>query len=138
QALKGPAIELELKFPNDDPRVQAACRAMAEQLSDIGAKAGRPLKLKLVPLAPHKLRADVLARDYQLAYWHHDFANDLYSLWPLFDPSAEAVETGSNFLGYKDDGTLVELLQKAGAHRDFTEVKRLTHDIHVQLFERMP
>src|SRR5207302_5590479 len=108
------------------------------QLAEIGTKAGRSVKLKLVPVSPHKLHADVLARDYQLAYLHHDFANDLYSLWPLFDPGSEAIETGSNFLGYKDDGALVELLQRAGAHRDFAEVKRLTHDIHALLFERMP
>ena len=29
-------------------------------------------------------------------------------------------------------------LQKAAAHRDFAEVKRVMHDVHGMLFERMP
>ena len=138
RGVKAARVELELKYPNDDPRVEAACRAMAEQLSDLGAKESRPVTLRLVGLPPHQLQRDVWARKYQLAYWHHDYATDLYSLWPLFDPRAEALESGSNFLGYKDDGSLVELLQKAASYRDFAQVKRLTHDIHVALFEKMP
>jgi ABC-type transport system substrate-binding protein len=80
----------------------------------------------------------VMARKYQLAYWHHDYPTDLFSLWSLFDPRDEALDKGSNFLGYKDDGSLVELLQKAASYRDFAQVKRLTHDIHVALYEKMP
>jgi ABC-type transport system substrate-binding protein len=138
RGVKAASVELELKYPDDDPRVQAACEAMAEQLADLGTRVGRPLKLRLVSLPPRQLQRDVLARKYQLAYWHHDYPTDLYSLWPLFDPRDGALQRGSNFLGYKDDGSLVELLQKAASYRDFTQVKRLTHDIHVALFEKMP
>jgi ABC-type transport system substrate-binding protein len=138
QAAKAAVIDLELKYPEDDPRVEAACRAIAAQFADLGTKVGKPINLRLVALPSHQLQRDVQARQYQLAYWHHDYPNDLYSLWPLFDPRDEALETGSNFLGYKDDGSLVELLQKAASYRDFAQVKRLTHDIHVALFERMP
>jgi ABC-type transport system substrate-binding protein len=138
RGVKAASIELELKYPDDDPRVEAACRAMAEQLAELGAKVGRPLKLRLVGLAPHQLQRDVMARKYQLAYWHHDYPTDLFSLWSLFDPRDEALDKGSNFLGYKDDGSLVELLQKATSYRDFAQVKRLTHDIHVALYEKMP
>jgi ABC-type transport system substrate-binding protein len=132
------SIELKLKVADDDPRALAACQALAAQLETLGAKAGKTLKVTVVPLPPHQLRRDVLARNYELAYWHHDFANDLYSLLPLFDPRDEALRTGSNYLGYKDDGTLLEWLQKAAAHRDFAEVRRLTQEAHVALVERMP
>jgi ABC-type transport system substrate-binding protein len=138
RGVKAASIDLELKYPDDDPRVEAACRAMAEQLAGLGAKVGRPIKLRLVGLPPHQLQRDVMSRKYQLAYWHHDYPTDLFSLWSLFDPREEALDSGSNFLGYKDDGSLVELLQKAASYRDFAQVKRLTHDIHVALYEKMP
>jgi len=134
---KGAGFDLELKYPDDDPRVGEACQAIATQLADLGDRAGRPIKVRLVALSPQQLQRDLLARRYQLAYWHHDFPDNAFALWPLFDPREEAT-TGSNYLGFKDDGTLTELLQKAGSYRDFQEVKRLTHDIHVVVFERMP
>src|SRR5205823_4279201 len=66
-----------------------------------------------------------------------DFANDLYSLWPLFDPRDEALATGSNYLGFRDV-SFTELLQNASSHRDFAEVKRLAYDIHAGFYDRMP
>jgi ABC-type transport system substrate-binding protein len=135
---KTKALDLELKYPDDDTRIEQACQAIARQLAEVGDHAGKPIKVRLVALSPQQLKRDVLAHRYQLAYWHHDFPDDSYDLWPLFDPRNEALATGSNYLGFKDDGTLAELLQKAGSYRDFHEVKRLTHDIHVVLFERMP
>jgi ABC-type oligopeptide transport system substrate-binding subunit len=135
---RGNAFELELKYPDDDPRIAEACQALAQQLADLGAKAGKPIMLRLVPRSPYQLRQDLNTRNYQLAFTHHDFANDAYSLWPLFDPDKEALETGSNYLGFNDNGVLAEALKKASKHRDFAEVKRLTQDIHALLFERMP
>jgi ABC-type transport system substrate-binding protein len=138
RGVKAATVELELKYPDDDPRVEAACRALAGQLADLGRRVDKSIQLRLVGLPPHQLQRDVMARNYQLAYFHHDFATDLFSLWPLFDPREEAMETGSNYLGYKDDGSLVELLQRAASFRDFNQVVPLTHDIHVMLFEHMP
>src|SRR2546430_788542 len=73
-----PLIDLELKYPDDDPQVARACTALAKQLAELGDKAGKTVRLTLVPLPPQQLRRDVLAHKYQLAYWHHDFANDVY------------------------------------------------------------
>ncbi|HYV39815.1 MAG TPA: ABC transporter substrate-binding protein [Gemmataceae bacterium] len=137
KAAKEESYDLTLKYPDDDPRVAQACTAIAAQLADLGDQANRPITLRLVPLSPHQLQRDLLTRNYQLAYWRHDFPNDAYSLWPLLDPSDEALATGSNYLGFKDD-TWTELLYKAGSHRDFADVKRLTHDLHAAFHERMP
>jgi ABC-type oligopeptide transport system substrate-binding subunit len=138
QKVKGKRLELELKYPDDDPRVKCVCEAIAEQWAELAERAGRPITVRLTPLPLHQLQSDLLARRYQLAYWHYDFPDDSYPLWPLFDPRDQAIATGSNYLGFKDDGTLAELLQKANSYRDFNEVKRLTHDIHALLIERMP
>jgi ABC-type transport system substrate-binding protein len=138
QKTKDKALELELKYPDDDPRVRQACHSIAVQLAELGDRAGRTIRVRLVSLPVHELKRDLDAHRYQLAYWHHDFPDDAFSLWPLFDPRPEAITTGSNYLGFKDDVTLPELLQKAASYRDFREVKRLTHEIHAVLFERMP
>ncbi len=136
---KSNQFDLELKYPDDDPVVADACQAIAVQLGDLGQRAGCPIKVRLVARTPHVLQRDLQTHDYQLAYWRHDFATDEYALWPLFDPRPEALATGSNYLGFKDnDGTLAARLQQADSHRDFSEVKRLTQEIHVLLYERMP
>jgi ABC-type transport system substrate-binding protein len=137
QSPAGP-IELELKYPDDDPRVAEACQGMAAQLAELGARGGRQIKLRLVARSPYQLQSDLHNRQFQLAFCHYDFQSDAFSLGPLFDPRDEALATGSNFLGFKDDGTLVELLHKAGSHRDFVEVKRLMQETHVLLHEQMP
>jgi peptide/nickel transport system substrate-binding protein len=134
---KAQSFDLELKYPDDDPRIQRACQAIAMQLASLGDRVGRPIKIRLVGLSPRQLERDILARRYQLAYWHHDFPDDMFNLWPLFDPREEALASGSNYLGF-NDVTLIELLQQARSFRDFSEVKRLTHDIHAVLVERMP
>ena len=129
---------LDLKYPDDDPGVDRACKLIAAQLAALGDRVGKPIKLRLVPLSPYQLRQDILDRRYQMAYWHYDFPNALFSLWPLFDWQKEAMENGSNYLGYASDTALQELLDKAARYRDFADVKRLTHDIHVALHEHMP
>src|SRR5262249_24427919 len=104
KAANVPAADLELKYPDDDPRVAPACSALALQVAEIGDKVGCPIRIRLAPRPPHQLRQDLQKRQYQLAYTHYDFPDDSYSLWPLFAPREEALATGSNYLGYKDDG----------------------------------
>jgi ABC-type transport system substrate-binding protein len=133
------AISLQLKYPNNDPRVAGACQAMQEQFKRLGASADCPITIELVPLAPHQLRRDLLLGDYQLAYWHHDFPNDTYSLWSLLDFRMDDNKNKvANYLGYSEDGTLSRLLVKASSYRDFKEVQKQTHDLHDHLYMTMP
>lgn len=135
---KQQAVRLQLKYPKDDARVAAVCKAMAEQWAELGEGAGCPITVELVPLTPVQLRADLLSGDYQLAYWHHDYPNDTYSLWPLLDPREDDRKKVANYLGYGNDGTLTSLLVKTASYCEFGEVKKLTHDLHDHVYRTMP
>jgi ABC-type transport system substrate-binding protein len=132
-------LQLSLKYPAEAPGVQAACAAIAEQVTNLFAEASVNITLRLVPLGPQEMRAALRARDYELAYHHWDFADDNYWLWPLFDPHPEALRAGgSNFLGYDNDAKLQTLLRSAMSHRQFAAVRDIQHGIHAHLYERMP
>jgi ABC-type transport system substrate-binding protein len=132
-------VELTLKYPDDDPRVEQACREIARQLAALGDGAKCPMRLKLQGLPPHKLRQALEKRDYDLAYHHVDYASEAYWLWPLFDVHAEArAPGGSNYLGYVNDAELESLFRQAMSHRDFAQLRDITNNIHATLYERMP
>jgi ABC-type oligopeptide transport system substrate-binding subunit len=132
--LKTGTIKLTLKFPNDDPRVKKACQDLCAQLNKVEG-----IQVTPVALTPYELRDAIDQRDYELAYWHLDYANDFYWLWPLFDPDENARNRGgSNFLQYRNDSVLVAYFRRSMDFRDFKEVKKLTHDIHARLYEVMP
>jgi ABC-type transport system substrate-binding protein len=95
------------------------------------------IDLQLEPRSPHELYDDVERRhEYELAYYHFDYPDNVFWLWPLFNPSG--VENGSNYLGYSDDSELEVAFRAAMAHRDFTKVQQLTHQIHRILYNKMP
>jgi ABC-type transport system substrate-binding protein len=97
------------------------------------------VRLKLVPLPPRQLKQAVDRHDYELAYFHHVYDDESYWLWPLFDTRAEALQPGgSNFLGYKNDGTLETLFRKAMGEREFARLQEKTHAIHAHLNDKMP
>lgn len=125
--------KLSLRFPNDDARVQQACEYLRTTLeSSLG------LELELKPRSPRQLRQEVeLEHDYDLAYYCWDYPDETYWLWPLFDPRAMG-RGGRNFLGYGNDDQLQALFRRALDHRHFAEVRRLCHEIHAHLFEKMP
>ena len=140
-------IELTLKYPDDDPRVVTACRDIADHVTRLDAGKQFSLRLKLVPLPPRQLKEAVDRRDYDLAYYHQDYADESYWLWPLFDTRREALQPGgsnfpqpggSNFLGYKNDDHLEKLFRDAMAERDFARLRERTHAVHAHLYEMMP
>ncbi|HEV3119984.1 MAG TPA: ABC transporter substrate-binding protein, partial [Gemmataceae bacterium] len=123
---------ITLKFPEDDPAVKLACELIQKQVQEIG------ITLKLAPLSRKQLHRDVEQdHNYDLAYYSWDFANESYWLWPMFDPAATG-PGGRNFLGYQDDDLLSSYFHKTMAHRNFSVVKQLTHEIHARLDEKMP
>jgi peptide/nickel transport system substrate-binding protein len=130
----GEKLELSLKYPDDDPRAEAACEAIREQVE----KLETGLRLRPEKLAPHKLRSALDRRDYELAYHHHDYASEVYWLWPLFDPRPAALAAGGpNYLGFADPD-LEKLFKRALGHRQFAEVQKWTQEIHAHLFDQMP
>jgi ABC-type transport system substrate-binding protein len=124
---------LSLKYPSGDSAVAKACQQIQEQVKQVNAG----VELELTPVEPRLLRRDVEWHDYDLAYYAWDYPDDTYWLWPLFDP-AGIKEGGHNFLGYQNDEVLEGLMRSAMGHRDFSEVKRITHSIHEDFYAKMP
>lgn len=125
-------IKLSLKYPEGSARVARACELIRIQAAEAG------IELRLEPRTAAQLRSDVeLTHDYELAYYHYDFASDAFFLWPLFDPKATG-RGGSNFMGYEPEAELQEWFRKALDHRDFALVKQYTHTVHGILQMKMP
>lgn len=133
------AVQLVLKVPADDPRVVRACMRMAEEIGRLAADAGAVVELKIEPLPPRQLKEAVDRRDYQLAYWTWDYADQTCWLWPLFDQSADAIAAGgSNILCYDNDANLESLFRGMLGQRHFPTLQQRAHDIHAHLVDRMP
>jgi ABC-type transport system substrate-binding protein len=134
----GEDVDLKLSYPNDDPRVVKACEAICTALSKL-TDGKHKIKVTPKPLSPKDFQEDVQAGTYHLAYCQYDYPTDFYWLWPLFDPSESACRPGgSNYLRYQGDSDLESLFQKAMRHRNYEEVKKLTHDLHAHLYDKMP
>ena len=127
-------LTLTLKYPDDDPAVAKACVLMKKQIeeSDPGS-----LTLELVARTPEQLHREVeIDHDFQLAYYSHDYANASFWLWPLFHQKEEGA--AENFLGYKNDSKLEQLLRTLMGHRNFTVVTGLAQQIHQHCFDKVP
>jgi peptide/nickel transport system substrate-binding protein len=129
---KGTLPRLRLFYPDRDLDVAEACDKIRQQLEQLG------IMLELKAVSPRELRRLVEeSHDYDLAYYHWDYPNEAYWLWPLFDPTA-AGPGGRNFLGYQNDAELTNLFRKAMERREFKAIQEITHDIHALLYEEMP
>jgi ABC-type oligopeptide transport system substrate-binding subunit len=125
---------ITLKYPADDPRVEKAMQLIHDQVK---AEIGVDLRLKPLPL--DKLREQVEgSHDYDLAYYHYDYASDAYWLWPLFDPEGAKGPRQSNFLGYINDGDLLQQFGRVKAYRDPVKVQSEMQLLHRILFDKMP
>ncbi len=95
------------------------------------------LVLELLPCDPCRLREDVeQTQSYDLAYYHYDFPDETYWLWPLLGPSGRAA--GDNNMFNFRDITIQPLLQQAMVYRDFSEVRKRLRMVHVTLNNEMP
>ena len=127
------AARLTLKFPNDDPRVKQACAEIARQV-----KAEINIDLALEGMSLHQLRKDVEEdNNYDLAYFHLDYSNESYWLWPLFNPYATG-KGGTNYLGYDNDLELQRKFTNALEYREVSKVREFMHHIHRQIYDKMP
>jgi ABC-type transport system substrate-binding protein len=124
--------KLSLKYPEGDADVAGACEMIRAQLEKVN------INVELKALPSRDLRRDVEERhDYELAYYHWDYPNEEYWLWPLFDPRATG-PGGLNFLGYENDDKLASYFRQAMTRREFSAIQELTHNIHYEFYEKMP
>jgi ABC-type transport system substrate-binding protein len=132
-------VKLTLKYPTGDPNVEGACKQLAGQIHRLAADSGARVTITPIGLVPHVLKDAIHRRDYDLVYHHLELDQEVLSLWPLFDPQADAVRPGgSNILGYDNDGKLASLFRAALDHRQFSVVQDLAHNIHAHLDAHMP
>jgi peptide/nickel transport system substrate-binding protein len=130
--------ELTLKYPDDDPRVAAACADLARQVGERFAAGGVKIALRPQALPPRALRQALEHRDYDLLYHSIDHADEPWRLWSLFDPQPDAMNPGgTNYLGC-EDAKLQSLLRSALQHRSFPVVREIMQGIHAHLVEAMP
>ena len=122
----------QLKYPSNEPNVRGAMEALCKQLSDV-----LDFPAEAVPVDVRQLRTDVEIGDYEIAYYHYDFPDETYPLWPLLDPRGPAAN-GVNIFGSQLSDELAGLFQSVRTHRDFAAIRENTHKIHDKVYETMP
>ena len=117
---------LKLVYPAHDPQAELACRQIQSQAA--------ALKIAIEPEAakPGDFENRIVrVHDFDLAYWRHDYADETYELWPLFDPDPAARDSGgANFMGVSPDASLASFFRELALHKRFSEVQSLMHKIH--------
>lgn len=121
-------LTLTLLYPTGNVAVEEAMRSLCEQV-------GRVLPgVRLVPEAktPYELRKAVEeTHNYDLAYYHYDYEDETFWLYPLLGPFGRG--HAENYLGYT--GSLVDKVQRAMTLRHFDQVREYAQAIHRQFLE---
>jgi ABC-type oligopeptide transport system substrate-binding subunit len=116
-------VSLKLKYPGGD-------KALANAMKELCAQLGRDLpglRVEPVELSAYDLRKDVEeTQDYDLAYYHHDFADETFWLLPLLGPQGR--QGKENYLGYS--GPLLDKIYSGMNLRDFPKVREYAQAIH--------
>lgn len=121
-------LRLTLKYPSGDAALRAALEAAAKAMEQILPG----LTLALEERTSYELREEVEeSHSYELAYYHYDFPDQAYWLYPLLGRSGRNGAEG--YLGYT--GPLVSRIQAAMTVRNFAAVREYAHAIHRQLLE---
>jgi peptide/nickel transport system substrate-binding protein len=123
-------VSLSLRYPTDDPTAEKAMKALQDQVKKCVG-----INLILEPRDPHQLREEVeQVHSFDLAYYHYDFPDETYWLWPLLGGGGPA---GENYLGFKNDD-VQNLQQEAMGYRHFSQVQQYTRAVHLALLREMP
>jgi ABC-type oligopeptide transport system substrate-binding subunit len=120
-------LDLELKYPRGDDRLDKAMRALCD---DLGGQLG--ITVNPVPRDPTDLRRDIEDTKFDLAYTHYDFPDETFWLMPLLGTSSRA--GGDNYLGY--NGSLLGRIQVAAGRRHFAQVRKFAHAIHRDFLDK--
>jgi ABC-type transport system substrate-binding protein len=133
KSVAGSGGKWELKYPDGDPILAEAMKALCAQIKDLTGMTFEP-----TPLEPSKLRDAVeQTQSYDLAYYHYDFPDETYWLAPLLSPSPRAVGGEDNIFRFNND-KLPILLGEATKYRDFAQVQKHAWVLHEWLNSEMP
>jgi ABC-type transport system substrate-binding protein len=125
-AASGP---LRLVHPERDPDAVRACQEIAVQVEkELG------VKLTLEGVEPNVFYDQIVRQhNFDLVYWRHDFDDESYWIWPLFDPNDKDAG-GANFMGIDPEANLrTVLFDTAKQHKDFTRVRELARLAHAEI-----
>jgi ABC-type oligopeptide transport system substrate-binding subunit len=125
----GGKVKLQLKYPAGDAHVADALNDLRKQV--LAASKDR-LDLEPTPLDPHRLRDEIKAGQFDIAYWRYDYPDDTYWLTPLLGR-----RPGDNMLGYHG-ADLQSGIQRVQGRRDFERVRELTADVQRVFDADMP
>jgi ABC-type transport system substrate-binding protein len=128
-SVKEKPASLRLVCPAEDADGFKLCNQMVEMV------AGQGVILKLEQQPRSKILAEMTTPgsppDFDLLYWYYDYPNESMSLAPFLDPT-------HNFMGYKPETDLDTPFRKLLSRSDFSEIRRLNHDLHEKFITRMP
>src|SRR5262249_18181920 len=103
-------VKLKLQYPSGDAGLE---EAMTQLCAKVGkALPGLVLEPKALDARALKKEVEQTREVYHLAYYHYDFPDEAFWLWPLLGPG----EGGTNYLGYAS-GPLVSMIQGATSLR---------------------
>jgi peptide/nickel transport system substrate-binding protein len=118
-------VKLTLRYPQNDSQAEKAMTVLRDQVKEVG------IILDLQKMDAVAMRNAVeQVRDYDLAYYHYDFASEVYSLKPLFEQG--------NYFNYPPDAQLQAKFGDMLGHRDFSEIQRPARHIHGIFQTQMP
>ncbi len=122
-------VVLSLKYPADDSLAQRACEKIKEAFDR--TPCGVTLRLDAVPADRFVMTVE-RGTDFQLAYRHHDYADEWFNPGELFGPRARA------YTGFKPSTEFDRLLARIEGRRDFGQLKKAMEALHVEFRREMP
>ncbi len=121
------ARPLVLVYPARDAETEQACQEIAKQVRTLG------IQITLESVEPDLFRGRVVQHHaFDLAYWRHDFEDETYWIWPLFDPG-DTQPGGSNFMGFTPSEDLRTTFDDLLKHKEFSRIRELARRTHLQI-----
>jgi hypothetical protein len=96
------------------------------------------VEIELTPIDPNRFHDQIVKeRNFDLAYWRHDYDDETYWLWPLLDPDDRG-PGGANFMHLSPDKTLMDLCHEMMIHKQFHRIQSAAHKTHEYFARNAP
>ncbi len=122
-----------LKYVPENPDLDDALKHLCAQVKERTGVVLEPTPVS----SPYQLREDVeWTKNYDLAYYHYDFPDEMFWLAPLFGSPPETEDTNNIFKFHSS--VLPNLLMGTKGHRSFPEVRSYQWETQDYLNREMP
>ncbi|MFO0807219.1 MAG: ABC transporter substrate-binding protein [Gemmataceae bacterium] len=124
-----PPIELSLKYPAEDPLAEKACQEIVRAFE--GGSYG--VTLRAIPVAADLFEPSIVrAKDYQLAYRHHDYEDEWFNPIEVLGPRTRV------YTMFKPSTEFDRLLRLTESRRDFRFLQESMQRLHRDFATEMP